>query len=90
MGKCFVDFQVMVRLWAEIQFIMTNNIEIKKTWHVHWKLEKTAFLIYTLQGTSTKCMQMGSTECWSKGLTHDTSHCKATALPKVKCRIPHS
>lgn len=43
MGKCFVDFQVIVRIWAEIQFIMTNSIEIKKSWHVHWN--KDAFLM---------------------------------------------
>lgn len=53
MGKCFVDFQVTVRVWAEIQFIMTNGTEIEKSWHMCWKRRRVPYLWYTLQGTST-------------------------------------
>ena len=86
MGKCFVDFQVTVRVWAEIQFIMTNGTEIEKSWHRCWKLEKGALLmvhtsrnIYCIWGPLA-----------AGGLTQDTSYYKATASPKVNCIIPPS
>lgn len=54
MGKCFVDFQVTVRVGAEIQFVITNSFRKEgkaSICAINWR--RVLFLWPTLQRTST-------------------------------------